>query len=173
MSLNSDFKELLNLLNESKAKYLIIGGYAVIEHTEPRYTKDLDIWISPDRTNAEKVYNALKRFGAPLSSISVEDFTNPEIVYHMGRPPARIDVLMGLKGLNFNECWERRLESNYGNTPTQFISAQDLIVNKQLAGRPQDLADVENLRLSQKQNIKKDQNAEKSQERESDFEREM
>lgn len=41
--MNSDFKELLNLLNEEKVKYLIIGGYAVGKHAEPRYTKDLDI----------------------------------------------------------------------------------------------------------------------------------
>ena len=52
MALNSDFKELLSILNERQAKYLIVGGYAVIEHTEPRYTKDLDIWVSPKRDNA-------------------------------------------------------------------------------------------------------------------------
>lgn len=148
--MNSDFKELLNILNELEVKYLIIGGYAVIEHTEPRYTKDLDIWVSADKANAEKVFNALKKFGAPLSNVTVEDFTNPDIVYHMGRPPARVDFLMGLKGLEFESAWNNRVESNYGGIPIQFISASDLIVNKRLAGRPQDLLDVQNLELSQK-----------------------
>jgi hypothetical protein len=72
-----------------------------MEHTEPRYTKDLDVWISSDRENAERTYAALKAFGAPLTNITVDDFTNSELVYHMGRPPARVDVLMGLPGLDF------------------------------------------------------------------------
>src|SRR5258708_39449313 len=99
MNPNSDFKELLSLLNAAQVRYLVVGGYAVIEHTEPRYTKDLDIWVSPDRGKAEGVYAALKDFGAPLANITVDDFTNPALVYHMGRPPVRIAILMGLKGL--------------------------------------------------------------------------
>jgi hypothetical protein len=150
MSQNSDFKELLSLLNEAQVRYLVVGGYAVIEHTEPRYTKDLDIWVSPDRENAERVHAALKEFGAPLTDISVDDFTNPEIVYHMGRPPVRVDVLMGLKGLDFEASWNGRIVSAYGDVPTQFLSPDDLIVNKRLVGRLQDLMDVESLLLAQK-----------------------
>ena len=149
MSQNSDFKELLSLLNEAQARYLVVGAYAVIEHTEPRYTKDLDIWISPDRENAERVHAALKEFGAPLLNITVDDFTNPEIVYHLGHPPARVDVLMGLKGLEFEASWRDRVASTYGDVPTQFLSPQDLIINKRLVGRSQDLIDVENLLLAQ------------------------
>lgn len=152
MSQNSDFKELLSRLNEAQARYLVVGGYAVIEHTEPRYTKDLDIWISPDRENAGRVYTALKEFGAPLANITVDDFTNPEIVYHMGRPPARVDVLMGLEGLEFEASWKDRMASTYGDVPTQFLSPRDLIINKRLVGRPQDLIDVENLLLAQQNN---------------------
>ena len=44
--MNQDFRELLAVFNEEKVKYLIIGGYAVIKHAEPRYTKDLDLWVS-------------------------------------------------------------------------------------------------------------------------------
>lgn len=147
---NSDFRELLNLLNEAEARYLVVGGYAVIEHTEPRYTKDLDVWISSDRENAERTYAALKAFGAPLLNITVDDFTNPDLVYHMGRPPARVDVLMGLKGLEFEASWKNRITSTYDDVPTQFLSSQDLIINKRLVGRSQDLTDVENLLLAQK-----------------------
>jgi hypothetical protein len=150
MSQNSDFKELLSLLNEAQVRYLVVGGYAVIEHTEPRYTKDLDIWISSDKENAERTYAALKAFGAPLTNITVADFTNPELVYHMGNPPVRVDVLMGLKGLEFEVSWKNRIASTYGDVPTQFLSPQDLIVNKRLVGRSQDLVDVESLLLAQK-----------------------
>jgi hypothetical protein len=150
MNPNSDFKELLSLLNAAEVRYLVVGAYAVIEHTEPRYTKDIDIWISPDRENAERTYAALKEFGAPLTKITVDDFTNPELVYHMGRPPARVDVLMGLTGLEFEASWKNRITSTYGDVPTQFLSPQDLIVNKRLVGRSQDVTDVESLLLAQK-----------------------
>lgn len=147
--MNSDFRDLLSALNDEKVKYLIVGGYAVIKHTEPRYTKDLDLWVSPESENAEKVFAALQKFGAPLADITVEDFTNQTIVYQMGRSPSRVDILMSLKGLDFESCWNRRVDAMVGNIATQFLAAEDLIVNKRLAGRPQDLIDVESL-LSRK-----------------------
>lgn len=109
----------------------------------------MDIWISADRENAARVYAALKEFGAPLANITVDDFTNPEIIYHLGRPPARVDVLMGLKGLEFEASWKDRIASTYGDVPTQFLSPGDLIINKRLVGRSQDLVDVESLLLAQ------------------------
>src|SRR5436853_6067697 len=156
MSLNSDFKELLNILNVAQVRYLIVGGYAVMEHTEPRYTKDLDIWVSPARDNAGRVYAALRQFGAPLADITVEDFATPGLVYHMGRPPVRVDVLMGLTGLDFEEAWSHRVEGSYGEVKVQFLSIEDLITNKRAAGRPQDLIDVENLRLAQQRKKSRD-----------------
>lgn len=149
MIVNSDFKELLKALNDEKAKFLIVGGYAVVEYTEPRYTKDLDIWVSPERENAERIFRALKDFGAPLSGITAEDFTTPGLVYQMGRPPARIDVIMSVKGLSFETCWQRKYESEYDGVKVYFLSLEDLIANKEVVGRPQDMIDVENLRMAQ------------------------
>ena len=149
--MNSDFKDLLKALNEAKARYLVVGGYAVIKHTEPRYTKDLDVWVSPDLENANRVYSALQNFGAPLEGVTVADFTDQSIVYHMGRAPARIDVLMSLKGLDFEGSWNNRVEADFGDVATYFLSPQDLVTNKRLVGRPQDLMDVESLLLSEKQ----------------------
>jgi hypothetical protein len=100
--MNSDFKELLKIFGREKVRYLIIGGYAVAKHSEPRYTKDLDIWISNSRENAERVYQALKEFGAPLANITVKDFTMPTLVFQIGIEPSRIDILMGLKELDFD-----------------------------------------------------------------------
>ena len=152
--MNSDFKELLKIFNKEKVKYLIIGGYAVAKHSEPRYTKDLDIWISNTRENAERVYYALKEFGAPLTDITTEDFTVPTLVFQMGIEPSRIDILMGLKELNFDDCWKRRATAIIGNIEMYFISIDDLITNKRIAGRPQDLRDVETLELKKKEQSK-------------------
>jgi hypothetical protein len=124
----------------------VVGGYAVSEHTEPRYTKDLDLWVDNSVENAERVVDALRAFGAPLRDATVHDFTVSTTVYQIGLPPSRIDILMGLEGLDFNDCWQRRENSMIGEMPINYISIADLIVNKERAGRPQDLIDAENLR---------------------------
>lgn len=149
--MNSDFKELLKIFADERVKYLIIGGYAVAKHAEPRYTKDLDIWISNRRDNAERIFQALKNFGAPLANITIDDFTVPTLVFQIGIEPSRIDVLMGLKDLDFDECWERRATAKIGELEIHFISLDDLIFNKRLAGRPQDLRDAENLELKKRE----------------------
>lgn len=149
--MNSDFKKLLKIFADRKVKYLIIGGYAVAKHAEPRYTKDLNIWIENSRENAEKVFESLKLFGAPLNNISINDFTIPAMVFQIGIEPSRIGILMGLKDLDFNECWKRRATAMIGELEVYFISLDDLIFNKQLAGRPQDLRDVEILKLKKRQ----------------------
>lgn len=91
MFVNSDFTDLLNLFRDKRVKYLIIGGYAFIQYAEPRYTKDLDLWISTDSTNAASVYAALKEFGAPLVGMTVDDFAEDGYFYQMGVPPMRVD----------------------------------------------------------------------------------
>ncbi len=144
--MNQDFKELLQAFNAETVRYLIIGGYAVIKHTEPRYTKDIDLWVSPDRENSEKVYKALVQFGAPISELQPKDFTKEGFFFTMGIAPSRIDILFHLEELNFEECWDRRVDGSLGETGVVFISRDDLIKNKESVGRLQDLADVEKLR---------------------------
>ena len=145
--MNSDFKELLSLFNAYNVRYLIVGGVAFIFHAEPRYTKDLDLWISVDLQNAEAVYSSLRKFGAPLAGISVEDFSKPELVYQMGRPPNRVDILMSIAGIDFDAAWGRRVETEIDGIQVWFLSKEDLLVNKQSVGRPQDLLDVQTLLL--------------------------
>jgi hypothetical protein len=114
---------------------LIIGGYAVIKHAEPRYTKNLDLWVSPDAENAEKVYEALIKFGAPITGLKPEDFTQKGYFFTMGLAPSRIDVFFDLSELDFEECWQRRVEARIGETEIYFISREDLIINKEAVGR--------------------------------------
>jgi hypothetical protein len=147
---SSDFKELLNLFNDYHVKYLVIGGYAVMKYTEPRYTKDLDIWVKADRENAVLVLKALKAFGAPLSGMSEDDFAHEGYFYQIGVAPVRIDILMSVQQVAFDDAWPNRFESDIGGIRAPFISKEDLIRSKRGAGRPQDLIDVELLELSNK-----------------------
>lgn len=151
--MNQDFKDLLSTLNDEEVKYLIVGGYAVIKHTEPRYTKDLDIWVSPETQNAERVYRALHKFGAPLTGLTPYDFTEKGFYYTMGIAPSRIDILFDLKNLEFEECYERRIDTDVGGVIAPIISAQDLIINKEAVARLQDLADAEKLRIAQEKTM--------------------
>lgn len=143
MFVNSDFTELLKLFNDSKVKYLIIGGYAFIQYAEPRYTKDLNLWISTDTTNAAAVYAALKAFGAPLTELTEKDFAEEGYFYQMGVPPIRVDILMGIPGIEFEQAWKRREGVDFDGLVVSFISKGDLITAKLASGRPQDLIDAD------------------------------
>ena len=143
MFVNSDFTDLLSLFNDNNVRYLVIGGYAVIQHAEPRFTKDLDLWISTDPSNARAVYQSLKNFGAPLTDLTEADFAEEGYFYQMGVPPVRVDVLMGIPGIQFEEAWDRRVEVDFDGLSIPFISRLDLITAKLASGRPQDLIDAE------------------------------
>jgi predicted nucleotidyltransferase len=145
MFVNSDFTDLLKLFSDKNVKYLIIGGYAFIQYAEPRYTKDLDLWISTDPTNASSVYAALRAFGAPLAGLTKDDFSEDGYFYQMGVPPMRVDILMGIPGMEFEQAWRKRVEIDFDGLLVSFISKEDLIAAKRASGRPQDLTDVDTL----------------------------
>lgn len=148
MFVNSDFSDLLRNFNANHVRYLVIGGYAVVQYAEPRFTKDLDVWISTDSINAEAVYKALKEFGAPLTDVTVKDFSEEGYFFQIGVQPIRVDVLMGIPGTDFEECWVRRVEVDFDGLVVNFISKQDLIAAKRASGRPQDLLDADSLEQS-------------------------
>lgn len=143
MFVNSDFSDLLQIFNDNNVKYLVIGGYAVVQYAEPRFTKDLDVWISVDMVNAEAVYKALREFGAPLTGLTPKDFSEEGFFFQMGVPPVRVDVLMGIPGVEFEKCWQRRAEMDFDGLKVRFISKEDLIAAKRASGRPQDLIDAD------------------------------
>jgi len=145
MRINSDYVDLLRALNDAGAEFLIVGAYAVIHYTEPRYTKDLDLWVRPHADNAEKVLEALVEFGAPLHDLTRDDLCNPTLVFQMGIEPVRVDILMGLPGLDFEDAWNDAGETTFGGVPVRVMSRKHLIVAKRRAGRPQDLLDAEKL----------------------------
>jgi hypothetical protein len=141
--MNSNFEDLLRLFNANGVEYLIVGGYAVMLYTEPRYTNDLDVWIGATSENAAKVYNALGAFGAPLSGLTVDDFAHEGFFYQLGQPPLRVDILMSIGGVTFGEAWPNRVGSQVGAEQAWFIGRAELIRNKRTTGRHIDLHDVD------------------------------
>jgi len=149
-----DFKELLSVFNSRKIKYLVIGGYAVTLHAQPRATKDLDLLVKPDAENAKAVYAALAEFGAPLEGVTPADFMEPDTFFRMGHPPLMVDILPAVEGVDFDSAWERRadIEIDSGSgLRAAVISSSDLIQSKLAAGRPQDLLDVSAIRQAGEQ----------------------
>jgi hypothetical protein len=109
-------------LNDKQVKYLVVGGYAVIKYAEPRYTKDLGIWVMADPSNAQAIFSALRAFGAPLSNLTPDDFAHEGYLYQMGVPPVRVDILMSIPGLSFEEAWGRREMVDFDGVQLSFIS---------------------------------------------------
>ena len=126
----------------------MVGGYAVIEYSEPRYTKDLDLWIQASPKNAKAIFSALTLFGAPVSMLTPADFSEEGYFFQMGLAPLRIDILMSLKGISFDQAWKNRTTRLLFGENANFISHRDLIKTKDASGRPQDLLDAEALRQS-------------------------
>ena len=145
MLASPDFKELLSLLEKHSVRYLVVGGYAVMRYTEPRFTKDLDLLIAVDESNAQAIYAALAEFGAPLQNLTPRDFAEEGYFYQMGSPPLRVDVLMSIPGVTFAEAWQRKETVDVAGVAMHFISKEDLLTAKRASGRPQDLLDIENL----------------------------
>lgn len=143
--MNLDLIELLQLLKDHKVRYLIIGGQAVILHSEPRFTKDTDLWVDPSPKNASRLFAALQEFGAPTASITEEDLATPGTVFIFGLPPNRIDIMTRVKGAQFGKCFENRLGIKIKGVLVNFISLDDLIRVKKATARPQDLIDLEKL----------------------------
>lgn len=143
--LSKDFKEFIRLLNEHSVRYLLVGGYAVAFHGHPRYTKDLDVWIELSGENAGRILEALDEFGFGTLGLKASDFVEEEQIIQLGYPPNRIDILTTLKGLQFEDCYNARVEVEIQGVHMDFIDIENLKKNKRTTGRPQDLADAENL----------------------------
>ena len=144
--MNLYFKELLQLLNENQVEYLVVGAYAVMHHTQPRFTKDLDIWLNPTPENAHKVQKVFHEFGMPFEGVTRDDFSQPGLQYAVGAPPCMFDFLTSLPELDFMEAWEDRAVGELDDFVVNYLSMPFLIKAKKVAGRPQDLADLEELK---------------------------
>jgi predicted nucleotidyltransferase len=143
--LNQNFRDLLECLNSAGARYLVLGGYAVNFHGYHRNTKDFDVWIAVDPDNAERVSTALQQFAFPASSVPPSRFLAKGVVHAFGREPLRVDILTNPSGVQFEDCFARRVETTLDGVRVPFISLDDLRTNKRASGRLKDLADVNEL----------------------------
>ncbi len=146
--LHEDFRDLLVLFADASVEFVIVGAYALAFHGAPRASGDIDLFVRPSLANAQRVFEALARFGAPLESAGVTagDFAQPGAVYQIGLPPRRIDVLTEISGVTFDEAWTSRVAGEVEGRTVGFIGRAALLKNKEASGRPKDIADAARLR---------------------------
>ena len=141
--MDSNYLDMLKCLNRAGVDYIMVGGWAVSLHGYVRATIDLDIWILADQENARKVYAALGEFGAPLGTVSPEDFATDGTIFQIGVAPCRIDVINRIDGVRYADASPRAIQKTIEGVPVRIISREDLITNKRASGRTKDLADAE------------------------------
>ena len=140
--LNPDFKDMLSALCGEGVEFLIVGAYALAAHGRPRATGDLDIWVHCTHENAQHVWRALQRFGAPLQGMTAEDLKTPGVVLQIGVAPCRIDLMTSIDGVEFRDAWPHRITIAVEDLRIPVIGRTHLIQNKKAVRRPQDLADA-------------------------------
>lgn len=142
---NPDFLDLLGELLEAGVEFIVVGAHAMAVHGVPRATGDLDVWIRPSPENAMRVVEALTGFGAPLAEheVTLEDFARAGVVYQIGLPPRRIDLMTSISGVEFEEAWPGRVEVSVGSRRVPFLGRNELLRNKRASGREKDVLDAE------------------------------
>ncbi len=143
--MNRDFAEMLSALCEAGAEFLVVGAYALAAHGYVRATGDIDIWVRSSDHNADRVWAALLAYGAPLHGLSRQDLVTPDLVFQIGVPPSRVDMLTSVSGVTFDDAWSRRQIVTVEGLDVPVIGREDLIANKRATGRSKDLGDVEEL----------------------------
>ena len=146
----NDFIEFIAICNKHQLKYMVIGGFAVSIHGYPRSTKDMDICIQLSDENAEKMLLVLKEFGFSSLNLTKADFLVPHYFTQLGYEPVRIDIMNDIAGVDFELAWHKKKVVNMNNVDFNFIGYNELLILKQLAGRPQDLADLHKLKQRNK-----------------------
>jgi hypothetical protein len=142
MDLHPDLTDLLGAFESSSVEYLVVGGWAVSIHAEPRFTKDLDILVGGARGNHARAPPAHRRFGAPETIVEHALALAPDEFLFFGTPPARVDLLTSIPGVEFVSAYARRVEVDLGGVKVPVISKEDLIRAKRAAGREKDLRDL-------------------------------
>jgi predicted nucleotidyltransferase len=140
--LNPDFRDMLSCLNDEEVEFVVVGAYALAAHGLPRATGDIDIWVKNSPVNAQRVLRALARFGAPVSDLSEDDLTSPDMVFQLGVEPSRIDFLTGIDGVEFDEAWEKKTQVRIDGLEIYILSKADLLKNKLAANRDKDRSDI-------------------------------
>ena len=143
--MTKDFEELFACLRHRNVRALVVGGYAVAFHGQPRFTKDIDVFVEPTPENAERLLAALTDFGFGGLGLTTSDFASAGKIVQLGVAPNRVDLLTTIDGVTFDEAWRGRVSGHYGGEVVDYIGRAELVRNKRASGRPQDLLDIEGL----------------------------
>ena len=145
--LPNDFRDLLQLLNSKKIENLVVGGYAVAFYGHPRATGGMDIWVALSEDKAQKIVAVLKEFGFNVADLSEKIFLEKDKIIRMGNPPLRIEILTSIDGVDFPDCYRNKITVTIDTVVINFISLEDLKINKKASGRYQNLANLEKLEV--------------------------
>ena len=141
--LNTLELELLSRFNSAGVRYLVIGGHAVQFHGYLRSTKDLDIFIDTSGDNPSQVVTALHSLGFSGNDLLADRFSEPKKQIPLGRYNA--ELLTSPDGPPFDEAYARCVIANKSEAAIPVVSYNDLLKQKRMLGRPQDIADIEAL----------------------------
>ena len=143
----TDFRDFLTALNDQEVRYRLVGGFSVILHGYARTTGDMDIWVERSTENYLKLKKAFLQFGMPVFDMTAENFlSHPNWdVFTFGTPPVAIDIMVKVKGLDFETCYQRSVWFEDADLVIRTIHKNDLLKAKEAAGRSKDLDDIENL----------------------------
>lgn len=140
--MNPDFLDMLSALNAAGAEYLMVGAYAMAAHGYPRATADVDFWVRPTPENATRVMHALRAFRAPMLGLTETDLASDDLIFQIGLPPRRIDIITGIDGVEFDEAWQDKVVAQFGSVPCYVISREHLLQNKKACARDKDGWDI-------------------------------
>ena len=143
--LNTDYRDMLQVLLDNGVRFLLVGAYAMSAHGYPRATGDIDIWVEPSPENSERVYRALAQFGAPLHEVDEATFVKLGVVFQIGVEPRRIDIMSAVSGVDFEEAYQHRQIVDIEGMSIPILSHDDLIKNKRATGRDKDRLDADRL----------------------------
>lgn len=129
---------------------MLIGGYAVSYHGQPRATKDIDFLVAIDAENRKRLANALSKFGVSKGVVDAAASMLENDVVYFGVKPLRVDILGSATGIEFESAYLRAVRISVDTIPIAVIGLDDLIINKRASGRPQDLQDCKMLELAKR-----------------------
>ncbi len=147
MEPDQEFREFAVSLTSYGVKFMIIGGYAVTAHGHPRYTGDINFFVEKSQENANRIVAAIHDFFGPLPNVQPENFLDDKRMRQLGEPPYRIDILVKILGVTFEDAYTRTELLDLAGEKFPFIRLADLKINKRSTGRYKDLGDLEALEL--------------------------
>ena len=144
---NDDFRDFLSALNDQNVRYILVGGFSVILHGYSRTTGDMDIWVERTPQNYASIKKAFLQFGMRVFDMTEENFMeHPKWdVFTFGNPPVAIDIMVKVKGLEFEDCYNNSVIFEDKDLKIRTINKNDLIEAKKSSKRSKDLDDLENL----------------------------